>query len=525
MMGTLFGGQTYNSPDLASYGTLDTVRMPDLGFEVPMACNIPNVCPLPNGPLSLENTATELDFLTEVPLPAFDMLLDMVNMFFSDYYSWLPCFHKATFYSELHSGKLGNEARMLLYIICAMVAPIHPDPSIKSQQDMWYSQAKFFYDLTPRDPVPALRTIQTALCIIMHGSTRADYSTCWLFIGKAWRQVTSLGMNRLDTIRAPNAVTDQIETPEEHATSPRMQWKSKDAPSREECRRTLWLLYILDRNMSWPSGWPSAMSEQQFKLDIPTTDEAFQRFTRDTELSSTRNVPFSSNLNSLIASTSTAKSPLNSLHYIIVAHVLLGRIAEHVHSLHDSPDTPEYAKECDALDASLTKFRLSLPRAMTSILEASTNDQHHVLWLNVTINSMAMLLHYRQASYSGPKASHDHFLRAVAAAKNTALVAKDTTRISTNLLINVHVLCSLYFASCVLVIHWGVANDESCEDDVEIFRLIFDKAADETRAVGRKFRDALKRDLERSHGEVLRLRDAGYRGLLADCSQWALPAE
>ncbi|PVI08105.1 hypothetical protein DM02DRAFT_153666 [Periconia macrospinosa] len=525
LIGTLFGKQPFISPDLASYLALDTVQMPNPGFEVPTAYDIPTIGPLNNEPYSLENTTADLDLLADVALPSCDVLLDMVDMFFSNYYSRLSCFHKATFYSELHSGKLNNEAPMLLYIICSMVAHLHPDPSIKSQQDIWYNQAKFLYELTPRDPAPALRTIQTALCLIMHGFTRADYSTCWLLVGKAWRQAASLGMNRLDTVRATNVVKDQVEISEENAILSWRQWRGKTAPEREECRRTLWFLYILDRNMSWPSGWPSAMSEQQFKLDIPTTDATFQSFTEDTELSSTRNVPFVRNLNSLIASTSTAKSPLNALHYLVVAHVLLGRIAEHVHSLYDSPDTPEYAQECDTLDDSLTKLRLSLPRTMSSVLEASANDRHHVLWLNVLLNSMAILLHYRESCYSRPDASQDHFIRAIAAAKNIVLIGKDTTRISTSLLYSAHVLCSLYFAGCVLVIQWRTANDESCKDDVEIVKLILDKAADETNNLGRKYRDALKRDLERSQSEILRLRDAGYQGLLVDCSQWAWPSK
>ena len=231
-------------------------------------------------------------------------------------------------------------------------------------------------------------------------------------------------------------------------------------------------------------------------------------------------VPFVRNLNSLLSTSSLAASPLNTFHYLIIAHVLLGRITEQIHSLHQAPDSPEYAQECNNLDAYLAKFRLSLPRAMTSVLEASSEHRGHVLWLNITINTMAILLHYRCARLVDEPVSHEQFMRATAAARNTAQMVKDTSLISIDLLLSAHVGSSLYIAACVLVIQWKLCNDDSVKADIDLFCLVFERFREKYARLGHKFKSALDYDLTRSTESISDLRERGFRGLLADCSKW-----
>jgi hypothetical protein len=215
-----------------------------------------------------------------------------------------------------------------------------------------------------------------------------------------------------------------------------------------------------------------------------------------------------------------AASPLNMFHYLIIVHVLLGRVTEQIHSLHEAPDSPEYAQQCNDLDVYLVKFRLSLPRAATSVLEAAPQDRGHVLWLNVTINTMAILLHYRCARLVDQSISHEQFTRAVAAARNIAQIVKDTSLISIDLLLSAHVASSLYIAACVLVIQWKSGDSESLKADIDLFCLVFERFREKYATLGHKFRSALDYDLTRSAESISDLRERGFRGLLADCSKW-----
>ncbi|KAF2653338.1 hypothetical protein K491DRAFT_603079 [Lophiostoma macrostomum CBS 122681] len=441
-----------------------------------------------------------------IGLPSDAVVIELVNLFFEHWYHAFPCFHKTTFLQQVQSRSVHFEAPSLLYAMCAIAAINHPEQSVRDQHMNWHEMAKFEYEMTGKDPQPAIRIVQTALLILRHASSIGDYSSGWLFIGKAWRQACALGLNRVDS---DDEAFYGISYP-----------RPKRPVEKEEYRRTLWLLFMTDRSLSWPTGWPQSIDDRQFKVNVPVADNVFQVMTLETETANSRTIPFVRNLNSLLATSSLATSPLNMFHYVIIAHVLLGRVTEQIHSLHDTPDSPNYAQECNDLSAHLVKFRLSLPRATTSVLEALPENRGYVLWLNVTINTMAILLHYRCAKLVDEAEAHQQFMRAVAAARNAAQMVKDTSLISTDLLLSAHLGSSLYISACVLVIQWKLCGDESLKADIDLFCLVFERFREKYAKLGHKFKSALDYDLKRSTESISDLRERGFRGLLADCSKW-----
>jgi hypothetical protein len=437
-------------------------------------------------------------------LPSHEVLLELVDLFFQHFYHNFLCFHKKIFLEQVQSQHLQVQAPLVLYAICTLAARHHHDPTIRIQQDSWYEQAKFLYELTKRDPEPALRTIQAVLCLVFYSWTVGDFSAGWLYLGKAWRQAVALSLNRMDG----NNQTFYIRIP---------QWP-KTAVEKEEYRRTLWLLFMMDRSFSWPTGWPNAIDEKQFKIDIPITETLFQEMTSETSESAVENTPFTRSLDALISSSSTAAKPVNLFHYLAVAHVILGRLSDHIHSLHDSPGSPEYAQNAKELDTQLLKFRLSLPRLATSLVEASDDSRELVIWLNITLNTMAILLHHR---CEDEKETQEQFFRALIAAKNIVQIVKDTSRISIDLLLSAYAGSALYVAACILIIQWRVSGDESLKVDIDLLSCVFDRLKEVYPSVGLKYKLALEYNLNKAGEEqILLLKEQGFRGLLADCSKW-----
>ncbi|KAF2679306.1 hypothetical protein K458DRAFT_117781 [Lentithecium fluviatile CBS 122367] len=528
---TLFGRQPFVPFNYRSEETPDISQIFGESFDLsPIGAQ--NVAPLQvayptptSGLESLPPGTAEQDFSIEGGLPSSDTFNELVDIFFASFYHCFPCFHKASFLAEVQSQHLQTQSPLLSYAICAVAASFHPDPAVKSRQNDWYEQAKFLYEFTGRDVDPALRTIQAVLCLVFHAYTKGDFSSCWLFLGKAWRQIAAMAMNRIDSTAVVMAVGRKDEGIEKQSSYGRIDWEGKTAIEWEECRRTLWLLFMMDRTQSWPTGWAHAIDERHFKIDIPVTETVFQAMTPDMDPSTIKNEPFSKNLNTLIGSATKAKQHSNLFHYLIIAHVLLGRITELIHSLHESPDSPEYAQQCDELDASLVKLRLSLPRSATSVIEAQSEERGHVIWLNIILNSMSILINYRTAGLSSTKPSSELFALAVSAAKSTTSIIKDAARIDVSLLLSAHIASSIYMACCVLVIHWRLTGDPSCKEDIELFELVFERMNDVFSIMGIKFKLALKRDLERKKEDIEMLRDTGFRGLLADCSKWGFVAE
>ena len=221
----------------------------------------------------------------------------------------------------------------------------------------------------------------------------------------------------------------------------------------------------MDRNQSWPTGWPNAIDERQFKLDIPVSDVVFQAMTAESDPNEVKNVPFRRNINALIASVPQATEPLNLFHFLAIAYVLLGRTAELIHSIHDDPCSPEYSDECDELDNHVVKLRLSMPRTATSILEAPVEDRGQVVWLNAILNTILLLLHYRAVPSSDPTTVKQLFKKTVMAAKNTSQTIKDASRTSIDLLLNIHIAASLYMGKFT---EWNI--DKTITLAVEFFR-------------------------------------------------------
>ncbi|KAI8940024.1 hypothetical protein NX059_003746 [Plenodomus lindquistii] len=292
----------------------------------------------------------------------------------------------------------------------------------------------------------------------------------------------------------------------------------------EECRRTLWLLFIMDRTQAWPTGWPHAIPESQFKVDLPIADTRFQALDPEIVAIPQHAVPFARQLDLLICTLNSAKQPWNLLHYIAVANVLLGKVADLTHSLHDDCSTVEYAENCAELDAMVIQFRLNIPREASTIMEAPFHDRSHVLWLQVTLSTVEMLLHYRNYGSIPPEKS-SKFRIAVNAARNIARMVRDALQSSFNLLVSSHFASSLYVAACILVIQWRTTGQGDLEEEINLFKLVFERMNEVFTFQGVKFGTALELEMEKRVDEIKQLRERGYKGLMADCSTWKVPFE
>lgn len=499
--------------------------------------------PTPQSVSQSDNIADEQDPIASFQLPFHDLLIEMVNLFFDNLYHLFPCFHRKQFMKQLEEGSIQKESTLILFSMCCLAARVHPVAAVKRRQQEWYEQAKFSYQLTQRDPYPALRTIQAALLLIAHASTTGDFSCSWLFLGKVWRQAVALGISMycfgtmlIFLLMQCLYISDRMDTSNAASMGIMPQhWNSgheqvygldrkegRNAVEKEEYRRTLWLLLIMDRNHAWPTGWPNALPISHFKVDVPIADSLFQEMTPELQDALCSNVVFVRNFDRLLSSlSSVTSSAINVFQYICIAYVLLGRVSEVVHTLQDEPDIPEYVQACEELDAQIVKFRLSLPRKATSVLEAPPEDRGHVVWLQIMLNNCAMLLYYRCVKCDFDRNTTDTFLHAVAAAQSVAQTVKDASRISIELLLSPHIASALYLAACILVIQWRTTNDSSFKHDVELFQLVFERMDETYIFLGLKFKIALQHDLKRSLESLEELRDRGARGMLADCTKWA----
>lgn len=133
---------------------------------------------------------------------------------------------------------------------------------------------------------------------------------------------------------------------------------------------------------------------------------------------------------------------------------------------------------------------------------------------------MTVILHYRRREPGSSPDSPSPSSLALIAARNVAQIIKDVSRISVDLLISAHIGSSLYISVCVLVIQWRLSGDESLKDDIELFRLVFERMDEEFVFLGLKYKSTLEHDMKKSQEELRDLQEWGFKGLLADCKTW-----
>lgn len=198
---------------------------------------------------------------TIAAMPMVNQALELVDIFVREFSRMLPCFREAALREAFGKEEIQNQAPVLAYAIFAMAAPYHPDPSIQAQARSWYTNAKLSYDLTNYQGEPALRVLQGSICIIFHAFTIMDTSTIWLFLAKAWRQACATGLSRIDS---------DLEPLIGHMAA------NSSPLAREEQRRSMWTLFLLDRGSSYSIGYPHAIDERQFVVNLPLPGSAFR---------------------------------------------------------------------------------------------------------------------------------------------------------------------------------------------------------------------------------------------------------
>lgn len=195
--------------------------------------------------------------------PSESLLLELVDIYFGHHHIFLPFLHHRQYLEKVkhfQQKSFDRQETALLYAVIAIAAVSHPDPMVRDRRLEWFAKAKQFCENTEKR-YPSLQGIQASICICILAWTTGDYPLCWLSIGTAWRQAVTLGMNRIDGEQS--RIVQETSLP-------------KCALEKEEQRRTIWTLFLMDRAMAFPCGWPHAIDDRQFKVNLPVDEDVFQ---------------------------------------------------------------------------------------------------------------------------------------------------------------------------------------------------------------------------------------------------------
>ncbi|RYP69593.1 hypothetical protein DL770_008199 [Monosporascus sp. CRB-9-2] len=472
-----------------------------------------------------------------VSLPPQGKLAELADVYFRRVHHFLPVLHEATFRDSL--GRIGasDYPSALIFAVISLATCERQDQLVLASKVQWYKEAKEQYASSGHLPAHPIPTLQTAVCLIFQGMMINDFSSTWLILGKAWRQVVALGYHRLDS-DSGRAMPGAPPLPQ-------------DWIQRESVRRIIWTLYILDRGLCFPVGLVHSIEDKHVNINLPMED-LFQQSIRHDEATA---VPFTPSFNKLLTSirqTATRTKHENKLHYIILTYMLLGHIVAHYH-LSDNSDQSEKESCFRSLESCLVNLRLSLPRSVTSLSAAPFDDLTNITWLNVVMNiNTIFLYHGRDADADNKAATHWH--HCLTAARNTAALIREAGPISTDLLLNPHTASPLFCCSRILIIEYLVpsqpgdvsssatgglstptwdpqasptsqtsvstARDPALKQDLDLALLVFERLAEPFGPIGLKSKLGMVYHLGQDVETALRIKENGIKDIMSRCASW-----
>ncbi|KAK0638603.1 fungal-specific transcription factor domain-containing protein [Cercophora newfieldiana] len=487
--------------------------------------------PLPLSPPSSEGHRSESTTNSEW-VPPNDKQVELVDIFFERVQWYFPLFHRQSLTASVKAGELRQSSPLLFYSVLSLAARFHPDPVIQGAQLNFHDKSRALYEATSHLPDRPLETLQAAACIVLQAFTFGDHSIAALSLSKAWRQTVALGFHHVDS--PFRVVLPGITAPDAS------EWREK-----EQRRRILWTLFVLDKAMCFKAGLVHTIDDRQISAFLPMSEDVFQNSQTPPDLSDAILYPHNPKmLISTLQNVVRQKQPGNMMQFIILAHSLTARISDHMFSPVFGQDDPQHQLERAQLDQDLTQMRLILPRYATDLAAANHADFAHVIWLRLTMDVNTISLYHRpqttpSATLDTQDATglveEDRWQHCVAAARNTVRLIREASRVSTDLLLNPYLAASLFTSARILAIEYILSSPaadgpnkdqeiqrEALRADLDVMMLSFDRLSEALGGVLHKFRVGLLYQLRLDAAAVRAIKAGGTRGLLESCGKWPM---
>lgn len=462
-------------------------------------------------------------------------MVELFKIFFERNHFYFPLFHRQSMMELVDTGELAQNCPLLLFAIMALAAKFHPEPSVRVLQASFYEKSRALYEATTHLPEQPLQTLQAAACITHYAFSVGDHSDAALTIGKAWRQTVSLGFHHLDT--PSRLVLPGVTAPDTD------KWREK-----EQRRRALWVMFIMDRSMCFKAGLVHTIDDRQISVFLPMHEDFFQNSETPPDMQNAVLYPHNSKAFINTLKTIVRSNTRCMMQFIILAHSLMGRISEHMFSPVFGQDDPQHLDEREQLEQNLAEMRLMLPRYATDLPAAYREDFRHVIWLRMTMDVNTISLHHRPqpghqsgahvgssvTDSSTATVQEDRWQHCVVAAQSTVSLIREASAITTDLLMNPFLVASIFTSARILVIEYvlsaptGDALDADlprCQrtalrDQLEVMVLIFERLSEAFGGVMDKFRVGLLHQLNSDAASIRAVKAGGTRGLLESCGKW-----
>ena len=448
------------------------------------------------------------------PWPSDMQAQELFDLFFQRIHSIFPCIHEITFHSRFQERKGDSlHTSPLPWAIIAAASSLHRAPTIRHMRSLWLETAKSCFDKGATTTIFPTHVLQAAVWIIFVLYVGGNLNDASIFLGNACRLAQLFGFDRLDCCSSRQGA--------------KFAPIARDGIEQEERRKTVWCLFLLDRQLSSLSGQSLAIDDYRFAVKFPIDNRAFQNISRNgvsrlltsyttfTNFSKTHSTlpqasPFTINLTQMFSSYFAEGDHVKSSHGLLLrTSVLLGRIVGLYSNLHRPIDSQEHKAEYSTIENATKFFNFAAFRDDERRENRESTEATIMLWANTQLRICEILLCHPDPS---------KFFQCVEAAKNSAKQFRSMAELCPQALQNPMLPQAIFLCCRCLIIDHGDNPSGRSRDDVDFFLTVLDRIGHTWPGITNKYRRAINQDLRRTADSLEQLKQGSGCYIDATCA-------
>ncbi|KAL6234756.1 hypothetical protein BDW75DRAFT_230857 [Aspergillus navahoensis] len=462
--------------DLAAF----VQNIPVASFDFPS-----EFCPLPSeanhGVSGIESNSPNL---MVDQLPPVEQTIQLTDEFFARCHPQFPCLHKETFLARLR----GPVSTPLEWAVLATAARAHRDATVSSRADVFLHTAVDSLAQSPLLQEHVLRDLQAAVWCVYSLYYSGEITKAVMLLAQAYSLACLNGLNRLDD-PSPNVPTIMRFSPIEE----------------EECRGTLWALFVLDRQINYLMGHHFVIDDMQWCVNYPLDDASLQNqhlhldpeperyYNRDLAALAWEdpNIPISTALPRLVCKAS----------------VMIGRIVTYK-SINPMPSDADGAQKRQAdflqLQSALACLWVSLPACVHNVSEVPPTCVDQSVWLVITLHTCSTLLFYitdaerKSLSSNQLTTERENFTCTYKSVNKIVAALRAISGLATDAALN-PMLASSYFSCCrFILLQWRRTQQQEYRLDLGLVLRLLERMADKQVVMPRIYKEIIEQELGRN---------------------------
>ncbi|KAI9375262.1 hypothetical protein BJX61DRAFT_494969 [Aspergillus egyptiacus] len=420
-------------------------------------------------------------------LPSTEQIVQLTEEFFVRLHPQFPCIHKETFLDRLRGSPGPAPSTPLEWAVIATAARAHRDTTVSSRADMLLQTAVNSLAQSPLLRENVLLDLQAAVWCVFSLYYSGEITRAVVLLAQAYSLACLNGLHQLDDPN-PNVPGTMQFTPLEG----------------EECRATLWALFVLDRHINYLMGRHFVIDDMHWCVNYPLDDRSLQHGPRPEP------EPYDRHLAALASDKPNIPIGVSLRRLVCKASVIMGRIVTYK-SINpiptDADGTQRRLADFHELQSALACFWVSLPACVHNVAEVPPENVDQSVWLLITLHSCSTLLFYitdvERRSPGAPggaslPTARENFLCSYKSVDKVVAALRQLSGLAIDAVLN-PMLAPSYFMCCrfILARCRRESQPQSYRLDLNLVLKLLERMAERQAQLPRIYKEIIDLELER----------------------------